>query len=309
MTLDTSSAASTIRGAIETLNAGKATTALQMFDELITGHPDIPELLYGKAISLSKLGRHQEAKGVAEMLLQLIPSHSKGQTLIIELSNGSTSSVPTSEASNVQTNFETSRKLFAEGKYPEALQEIIRAKAQRTPVEGLDHLRGQTFLKLQRVDEALEAFKEELRFFPNNIACQEDLKLWQPKVTQVNSTIGDAEFQNVLEKIRPYTMLSVERLWSLFSLAKNICTKNLPGNFIECGVAAGGSSALLAYVIRRYSQRTRWLYSFDSFSGMPPATAADKHGDVNAEATGWGAGTCSGPRNEFAFNLRNAWSR
>ncbi len=79
---------------------------------------------------------------------------------------------------------------------------------------------------------------------------------------------ADLEFQQILEVIRPYTMLSEARLYSLFSLAKQVCLENIPGNFVECGVAAGGSTALMAAVIKRYTKQPRWLYAFDSFEGI-----------------------------------------
>jgi hypothetical protein len=107
----------------------------------------------------------------------------------------------------------------------------------------------------------------------------------------------DPEFRQLLMLIRPYSMLGELRLYSLFQLAKYICENDIPGNFVECGVAAGGSSALLAYVIKAYSKRPRTLYSFDSFSGMPaPCEHNVEVGrGMGAEETGWGAGTCAAP--------------
>lgn len=104
-----------------------------------------------------------------------------------------------------------------------------------------------------------------------------------------------AEFQELLQTVRPYTMLSEARLYSLFSLAKRVCEENIPGNFVECGVAAGGSAALMAAVIKRYTKQPRLLYAFDSFEGLPPPTRLDKCNGIPAEAMGWGAGTCAAP--------------
>ncbi len=71
------------------------------------------------------------------------------------------------------------------------------------------------------------------------------------------SRVDDPAFDGLLTIIRPYSMVSKKRLFSLFSLARQVCLLDLPGNFVECGVAAGGSSALLAHVIKRYSKRPR----------------------------------------------------
>lgn len=107
--------------------------------------------------------------------------------------------------------------------------------------------------------------------------------------------IQDSEFQQIYRLIKPYTMLSEARLYSLFTLIKKVCIENIPGNFVECGVAAGGSTALVAAVIKRYTKQPRWVYAFDSFDGMPAPTQEDKSHGILAEMTGWGTGTCAAP--------------
>jgi hypothetical protein len=104
--------------------------------------------------------------------------------------------------------------------------------------------------------------------------------------------INDSEFNNILKIIKPYTLLSSQRLYSLFDLARHVCDSDMPGNFVECGVAAGGSTALLAYMIKSRSKRPRKIYAFDSFEGMPAPTHLDTHQGIPAEDTGWGSGTC-----------------
>jgi hypothetical protein len=90
-------------------------------------------------------------------------------------------------------------------------------------------------------------------------------------------------------------MVGPKRLASLYRQALSICARDLPGNFVECGVAAGGTSALLAAVVARHSKRPRRLFACDTFEGMPATGAEDVHQGTNAEATGWGAGTCAAP--------------
>ncbi|HEY3490043.1 MAG TPA: TylF/MycF/NovP-related O-methyltransferase [Candidatus Deferrimicrobiaceae bacterium] len=183
-----------------------------------------------------------------------------------------------------------------EGDLAKAFDLLIHAKSLRQPVMGLDQLRAIVFTRMNRTGEARDALLEELRHFPDNLDAKGDLdSLLKSHPEAVSPIAGEGEFRELLGVIRPYTMLSVERLWNLFRMAKEVCEKNLPGNFVECGVAAGGSSALLAYVIKRYSRIPRFLYSFDSFSGMPSPTEEDRHGGVDADQTGWGTGTCSAP--------------
>jgi predicted O-methyltransferase YrrM len=100
-----------------------------------------------------------------------------------------------------------------------------------------------------------------------------------------------ANFKNILSIVRPYTLLSEARLFSLYSLTKQICVEDLPGNFVECGTCKGGSAALIAFVIKHYSRRPRVLYAFDTFEGMPAPTEIDRHQGIPANLTGFGEGT------------------
>ncbi|HEY9850038.1 MAG TPA: TylF/MycF/NovP-related O-methyltransferase [Leptolyngbyaceae cyanobacterium] len=99
------------------------------------------------------------------------------------------------------------------------------------------------------------------------------------------------EFLKIIEAISSYTMLRQSRLFSLYSLAKQICLEDIPGNFVECGTCRGGAAALLAFAIKRYSQRPRLVYAFDTFEGMPDPTAVDKRDGIPANDTGLGVGT------------------
>jgi glycosyltransferase involved in cell wall biosynthesis/ubiquinone/menaquinone biosynthesis C-methylase UbiE len=167
-------------------------------------------------------------------------------------------------------------------------------KAQSVRVPDIDYLRALCFLTFQDSWSAVEALKEELRYFPENQQAEKLLANLQaynrPKLEG-----EDDEFLQILEFIRPYTMVGEDGLLSLFRLAKRVCEEDLPGNFVECGVAAGGSSALLAAVIARHSKRPRKLFAFDTFEGMPEPSPVDSHAGKSAEETGWGTGTCSAP--------------
>ena len=90
-------------------------------------------------------------------------------------------------------------------------------------------------------------------------------------------------------------MVGPKRLLSLYTLSRRILEQGSPGHFAECGVAAGGSSALLAWVMKNYGNGTRKLFRFDSFEGMPEPTEEDRHKGIPANETGWGTGTCAAP--------------
>ncbi|MEQ8752029.1 MAG: glycosyltransferase [Coleofasciculus sp. G1-WW12-02] len=106
------------------------------------------------------------------------------------------------------------------------------------------------------------------------------------------------EFKEILDIVRPYTLLSEARLFSLYSLAKKVCLDDIPGNFVECGTYKGGAAALLASVIQKYTLRPRLLYAFDTFEGMPNPTEIDRHKGIPANLTGFGVGTLKAPIRE-----------
>ena len=78
--------------------------------------------------------------------------------------------------------------------------------------------------------------------------------------------LGFGQFGQLLGKITPHTLVSPDRIWILYSLARQAI--NIPGNFWECGVYKGGTGILLAHLVRS-SQPERHLRLFDTFIGMP----------------------------------------
>ncbi|MCC3529185.1 MAG: class I SAM-dependent methyltransferase [Microcoleus sp. PH2017_21_RUC_O_A] len=116
---------------------------------------------------------------------------------------------------------------------------------------------------------------------------------WQTLIDSSKSSVQTfpANFKNILSIVRPYTLLSESRLFSLYCLTKQICVEDLPGNFVECGTCKGGSAALIAFVIKHYSRRPRVLYAFDTFEGMPAPTEIDKHQGIPGNLTNFGEGT------------------
>jgi O-methyltransferase len=100
---------------------------------------------------------------------------------------------------------------------------------------------------------------------------------------------GYGEFRDYLEVAGPLTLISPDRLYVLYSLARQAA--RLGGHWYECGVYRGGSAAMLAKLLaaRREDARSQ-LHLFDTFSGMPETDAArDWHrsgdfGDTSLDA-------------------------
>jgi len=189
------------------------------------------------------------------------------------------------------------RDLVAKGSASEALSLVIELKRSRIQAQDIDYVRAMCFAELHKLDDAREALLEELRYYPKNLLAKEllDQVKSQQKGAPKNRDydLSDQDFFELIPKIRDYSMLPEIRLAHLFALAKYVCLEDVPGDFVECGVSGGGASALLLFVINKYSQRPRLLYACDTFEGMPSPSSIDRLNGVKAELTGWGTGTCS----------------
>jgi predicted O-methyltransferase YrrM/predicted Zn-dependent protease len=288
--------------ALACLNGGKNEDALAL---LATMSPAAATAVdYGQAVALARLGRRGEAMTVLQRLCLTLPRHRKAARLLAQLeADGvlpeleTTLAAATYEEDELVSLISRSTAALAGNRLQEAFQLVNSAKALKRPHRGLDILRAHCFLAMGQAAGALEALREELRYFPDNLEAKQLLDELAPSTTA--ERFGDREFADLLQIVRPYTMLSEERLFSLFTLVKRVCQENLPGNIVECGVAGGGSSALMAAVIQRYSTQPRFVYSVDSFEGMPQPTEADTHQGIEAEATGWGTGTCAAPESSL----------
>ena len=193
----------------------------------------------------------------------------------------------------IKKTIDISAQAIKENQFEIALRLIVMAKYLKMPVSGLDYTRALSFLGMGQKESALEALKEELRYFPQNSEAKSLFENIKKTSYTAETPKYNSEFQEILNIIRPYTMVGEERLFTLYQLSRKICEMDVPGNFVECGVAGGGSSALLAIVMKRYSRRKRILFSFDSFEGMPVPTEKDTHNGIAADSTGWGTGTCA----------------
>lgn len=87
----------------------------------------------------------------------------------------------------------------------------------------------------------------------------------------------------LVHSVMPYSLVGSSGLEATYDAAATVIAEGVPGDFVECGVAQGGCSALMAMVAKRDSGKRRmWL--FDSFQGIPDPTADDF--DEQKEATG-----------------------
>jgi O-methyltransferase len=63
-------------------------------------------------------------------------------------------------------------------------------------------------------------------------------------------------------------MAGLKRCLNLWSLCRQVLKRNIPGDFVECGVWRGGSALIMGSALKS-SKQNRLLHLFDSFEGLP----------------------------------------
>jgi len=91
-------------------------------------------------------------------------------------------------------------------------------------------------------------------------------QIMQGKASELDHS--NTEFDLLYKQVKDITLLPKDRLRQLFENAKAVCLAGIPGDFIDCGVYQGGSTAVLIYVVNHYSKQYRLVHGVDTFTGM-----------------------------------------
>ncbi len=83
------------------------------------------------------------------------------------------------------------------------------------------------------------------------------------------------EMRATIERARPFTLTSAERLAALCTAIDYVVENKIEGAFVECGVWKGGSSMAAAWSYLRKGVSDVDLFLFDTFEGMPEAGPED----------------------------------
>jgi len=127
----------------------------------------------------------------------------------------------------------------------------------------------------------------------------------------VEATAADAA---LIARVRPYTMTSTERLWSLINAVSYVTDTGVPGDFVECGVWRGGSVMTMALQLNRLGVTDRAFWLYDTFAGMTAPTEADVEAGTGTRAADMLAATavddgnnvwCVANRVDVEANLRS----
>lgn len=86
---------------------------------------------------------------------------------------------------------------------------------------------------------------------------------------------SENEFMELYTLCQPYTMTSIERMYSLYKATGYVLNNDIKGDFVECGVWRGGSSMLIAGMMQNRNITDRKIYLYDTFEGMPPPSVKD----------------------------------
>ncbi len=79
----------------------------------------------------------------------------------------------------------------------------------------------------------------------------------------------EPEFHSLYERVKPYTMTSIEALYALYSAIKYLHRSSISGDIVECGVWRGGSMMMAALTLLTLGDTGRRLVLFDTFAGHP----------------------------------------
>ena len=105
----------------------------------------------------------------------------------------------------------------------------------------------------------IKIFKKIIQFF---------LKILGYKISRIDTNFkDDYKFLDLLKDIRPYTMTSEDRIYSLYLSINYIIKNEILGDFVECGVWKGGSMMLAAKLLKD-NKSDRLIYLYDTFEGM-----------------------------------------
>lgn len=113
-------------------------------------------------------------------------------------------------------------------------------------------------------------------------STKHQMKMIDPVTPDIDK---DPVFMDLYQQVMPYTMTSKEAVFALYTSVNYVLDQNIPGDIVECGVWRGGSSLLVALMMKARNISDRKLYLYDTFQGMPTPTEfdVDKRGNTGFE--------------------------
>lgn len=119
------------------------------------------------------------------------------------------------------------------------------------------------------------------------------------QIVETYHRIGPSEFSGLYRQVRPLTMCSAARLRGLYDAVQTVHRERIPGDIVECGVARGGSAAMMALTMKRLSMSRR-LWLFDTFEGLPAPSKDDPDYEIAKNYEG----TCKGTLEDVSGSFK-----
>ncbi len=116
-------------------------------------------------------------------------------------------------------------------------------------------------------------------------------------VREALAQVSPSRFASLFRQVKPLTMCSYARLLSLHRAVLHVEEHKIPGDLVECGVARGGSAAMMALTLHGRSRR---LWLFDTFEGLPEPSPENPDHHIASLYTG----TCRGSLDEVRSSFR-----
>lgn len=117
-----------------------------------------------------------------------------------------------------------------------------------------------------------------------------------------SQTVKGRQFpEAMLEQLKGTTMVTLDRLVSLYRSTFSVLERSVPGDLVECGVYRGGCAMVMANVLSAQNDSDRHIWLYDTFEGMSAPTEKDKR---------LGAGSSEQVRKRFEKEQKddyNAW--
>lgn len=109
-----------------------------------------------------------------------------------------------------------------------------------------------------------------------NLRYKNALLSHEKEISNMRSDFTKHELE-MIEKVKPFTMTSPERIVSLIRALEYLLQNGIDGDFVECGVWRGGSAMIMADYLTKDMVNDRRLYLYDTYEGMVAPTDRDKN--------------------------------
>jgi hypothetical protein len=115
-------------------------------------------------------------------------------------------------------------------------------------------------------------------------------------VATADPPLVSGDDQAIIDRVRPFTMTSDERLQALIDAVRYCEQRGVPGAFAECGVWRGGSVLTMVLVLQELGVDDRDIHLYDTFEGMTAPTEHDTSALDPPALETWSAAQSNGER-------------